>query len=620
MCGIAGIVGASPDKTSLKNMADAISHRGPDDEQFYLGRQVGFAFRRLSILDIEHGQQPMTNEDGTVWVVFNGEIYNHVELRQQLIQRGHRFATDHSDTEVLVHGWEEWGEQLFNKLNGMFAFAIWDEKQNTFVLVRDRYGIKPVYYAETAQHALVFGSEIKAILASGLIKKEPSFSGIMEYFSFQNLWRDETMFKGVKQLEPATCLKWQNNRITKTTYWDIKFERSSTRSLSDLAEQHRSILTNVVSRQLVSDVPVMSYLSGGIDSTAITVAAHKADPKVKAYSCIFDLDGVVNGRHFDERDYSRQVAKHAGLERVEFTIGQDALSHCLDDYVYALEDLRMGMGYVNYLIAGRVAQDAKVVLSGTGGDEFHAGYIGRYAALGLGITQPEPIRPSLSIFLKRMLKKGDVHPSQMTDVQRKKIYKQMLNPLFNPTQYHQVFTPDFMSLSDGFNPGEIMDNFITQCPSKDWRDILLYVDAKTYLAGLLSFEDKVSMAHSLETRLPLLDNELIDFVLKLPFSYLCKDNVGKIIFRESVKPWVPEDIYNKPKMGFGPPDATWYRGQLRPWIERTLETSIIKKQGVFQPKYVKSVLDAHFSNQADNTYLIWSLLNFQAWCKVFDFF
>ncbi|NCT56184.1 MAG: asparagine synthase (glutamine-hydrolyzing) [Legionella sp.] len=616
MCGIAGIIGAPPNKTSLKHMADAMVHRGPDDEQFYLGNQVGFAFRRLSIMDIQHGRQPMTNEDGTVWVVFNGEIYNHLELRQQLIQKGHRFATDHSDTEVLVHGWEEWGEQLFNKLNGMFAFGLWDANQETFILVRDRYGIKPVYYAETSQHALVFGSEIKAILASGLVDKMPSTSGIMEYFSFQNLWRDETMFKGIKQLEPATCLMWKNKKLTKTTYWDITFDRSSNRTLSDLTEQHRSILKDSVKRQLVADVPVTSYLSGGIDSTAITMAAHQLDPSVKAYSCIFDLKGVINGRHFDEREYSRQVAKHAGLDRVEFTIGQDALSHSLDDYVYALEDLRMGMGYVNYLIAGRVAEDAKVVLSGTGGDEFHAGYVGRYAALGL----TKPVRPSMRMLLKKILRKEGINPAHMTDAQRKTVYKQILNPLFNPTQYHQVFTQDFMRSTGGFNASDIMDDFINRCPSNDWRDIMFYVDAKTYLVGLLTLEDKVSMAHSLETRLPLLDNELIDFVQKVPFSYLCKDNIGKILFRESVKPWVPQKIYKKPKMGFGPPDAAWYRGKLRLWIEQALQTKIIKKQGVFQPQYIQSVLDDHFSKRADNTYLIWSLLNFQAWCKAFEFF
>ncbi|CAN5300530.1 asparagine synthase (glutamine-hydrolyzing) [soil metagenome] len=614
MCGIAGIIGIKPSQNILSIMAQAMIHRGPDDEGFYLGIDVGFAFRRLSIVDIKDGHQPMTNEDGTIQVIFNGEIYNHIELRQQLIAKGHRFATDHSDTEVIVHGWKEWGTNLFNKLNGMFAIAIWDAKTKNFILARDRYGIKPVYFSHLTDGTLVFSSEIKPILASGLVEKKPCFTGILEYFSFQNLWRNFTMFEGIQQLEAGHYIQWQQRKISKFQYWDITFPRSRKDKFEDLVAEHQYLLKQAVNRHIAADVPVMSYLSGGIDSSAITMLAHQQDPTIRAYSCIFDLTDVTDDKICDEREFSRLIAQTYNIDRVELELNAQSLSKCLDDYVYSLEDLRMGMGYVNYLIAKRVSQDAKVVLSGTGGDEFHAGYIGRYQALGLTQTQS---KPNLRNYLRNMYHQLAVNAKHGG---KKKRYKKMLNVLFTKDQLSNVFTKNFLNAAGDFDANNIVSEFINRCPSSDWRDRVLYVDAKTYLTGLLVFEDKVSMAHSLEARVPLLDNELIDFVLDVPFDALCRNDIGKVIFRESVKPFVPSDIYSKPKMGFGPPDASWYRNGLRAWIEGQLHQDLIKKTGVFQSQFVHSTLADHFSGVRNNTYLIWSLLNFQSWCKSFNFF
>ena len=280
MCGIAGAVGTTLPAKSLQAMGDMMFRRGPDDAGYHQGPDVNLAFRRLAIVDIEGGRQPMTNEDGRIQLVFNGEIYDHHILRAQLEARGHRFATDHSDTEVLVHGWEEWGYDLFKKLNGMFAVGIWDCRERTLVLARDRYGIKPLYYAQAAQGAFIFASEIKAILASGLVAQRPCHEGVMEYFSFQNLTRQQTMFAHVLQLEPGTALTWKHGQTSRRCYWDITFPRSRREALPALAEEHRAILARSVKRQLAADVPVKTYLSGGIDSTAISIIAHRLDPQM----------------------------------------------------------------------------------------------------------------------------------------------------------------------------------------------------------------------------------------------------------------------------------------------------------------------------------------------------
>lgn len=592
----------------MERMAGAMLHRGPDDDGFFEDDEAGLVFRRLAIVDIVDGHQPMGSADGMIQVVFNGEIYNHRALRRELEGLGHRFQTDHSDTEVFVHGWREWGNGLFLRLNGMFAVGIWDRRSRTLTLARDRFGIKPLYFAPLADGALAFASEIRPILAGGFVPRRPNARGILEYFSYQNLWGEETMFAGVFQLPPGTILTVANGRTQREVYWDITFPRTRRESMDDLIAEHRGLVEKAVVSQLAADVPVTSYLSGGIDSSAISVLAHRHDPSLKVYSCIFDLTGVGDDARFDEREFSRLVAREGGMDRVEMMLPADSLRHCLDRYTASLEDLRMGMGYVNFLIAERVAKDAKVVLSGLGGDEFHAGYIGRYTVLKL--TEK---KTAFSRFL-------DMTGASMSTAERRRIYKLVLNCIFQKQQYSSVFTEEFLREADGFEPDVAINGLIAQCPSDDWRDIVFYVDAKTYMAGLLTFEDKISMAHSLETRVPLLDNDLADFVLDVPFEALAQGDVGKWIFRESVKPFVPRAIYEKPKMGFGPPDNSWYRGMLRPWIESQLTPEVIAAGGVFRPDYVRGILDAHFSGGANNTYLIWSLLNFVSWSRNFGFY
>lgn len=612
MCGIAGTAGIAVTERALQAMSAALRHRGPDDAGLFHTPLVSLVFQRLAIVDVASGRQPMANEDGRVQLVFNGEIYDHHRLRRELVRRGHCFATDHSDTEVLVHGWEQWGQQLFGKLNGMFAVALWDARTRRLVLARDRYGIKPLYYALLPGGGLVFASEIKAILASGLVERRPNAAGVLEYFSFQNLWQRQTMFAGIEQLEPGTILTWQDGKIERRHYWDLTFPRRRRDTFADLAGEHRAILGRAIQRQLAADVPVKTYLSGGIDSTAITVVAHQLDPDMTAYSCIFDLDQVGEDRHVDEREFSRLVAETYRLRRVELELSPTSLRDCLSEYVRAQEDLRMGMGYPTYLIAQRVARDAKVVLSGTGGDEFHAGYVGRYKYLGQ--------TPAAAPLPRRSLRQRLLGRRPPLDRALNSAYHVLYNCFVPQSQWRTAFTPEFLRAADGFDSIGVVDELIARCPSDDWRDRLLYVDAKTYLVGLLVFEDKVSMAHALETRVPLLDNDLVDFLLDVPFDALWQGDVGKALFRASVRPWVPEAIYHKPKMGFGPPDASWYRGRLQPWIEELLGPQLRGERGVFRPGYVRNVLDEHFGGRLNNYHLIWTLLNFEMWCRVFGLY
>lgn len=614
MCGIAGILhfGAVTNAhTLIQGMANSISHRGPDGEGFWHDKQCALGFRRLAILDIDGGRQPMVNEDGRIVVVFNGEIYNHQELRHELIACGHQFNSKHSDTEVLVHGWEEWGVNLPQKLNGMFAFAIWDSHHHALFLARDRYGTKPLYVAKLSSGGIVFASEIRAIHASGLIDKKPHLTSVLEYFSHQNLWGSETLFFGVEQFPAGSWEKIQADKRQQKRYWDFTFERDSYLSLEDAAQEHRAILERVISRQIVADVPIMSYLSGGIDSTALVTAAYRMNPSLRSYACIFDLSEVGDDKIVDEREFSRIVASHLGISHTEMQLSPNALETALHPTINALEDLRMGMSYVNYLIASRVAKDSKVVLSGIGGDEVHAGYVYRYQA-----TQVSPLSRLCSWKGMQQRLLGQ-HRAQHKDAMQK--FHQIVNYLVPDAKRNTVFTPEFLIMAGDYSSENALNTILNACPSDRVWDKVVYADAKTYMHGLLVMEDKLSMASSLETRVPLLDNELVDFVNRLPWSHLFNGDTGKIVFRESVRPFVPDVIYQKPKMGFGPPDASWYRKFLRAFIEEKLSQRTIIKRGVFIPAFVNRILSEHFTGTANHLPMIWSLLSFETWCEIHNF-
>lgn len=617
MCGIAGILhrGRQPDAPQrVKAMADSIVHRGPDDEGFWSDGDAALGFRRLSIVDLETGHQPMSNEDGTVWVVFNGEIYNHVGLRRELEAAGHHFATDHSDTEVLVHGYEQWGEGLLDRLNGMFAFAVWDRRNQRLMLGRDRLGIKPLYIAERPDGMLLFASEIRAIIASGLIEAAPDESAVYAYFLQQNVWDGRSMFKDVRQLLGGHLRVEEPGRSTTRQFWDVGFSRRSMKP-ADAAAALRAAIEDTINRQMAADVPVMAYLSGGIDSSALVAGAHKIDPGVKSYSCLFDLADVGDDRVVDEREFSRAVAAHLGNDHVEMELAPTSLMGSLHATINALEEPRMGMAYVNYLIAGRVAQDSKVVLSGCGGDEILGGYVGRYGHLRLPYPVGNAPKPSL---LARILGQALKPTGLSLDPLRRQL--EMYCFPVPPEAVEAAFTPGMIASGAGYTVSGALEEVLRSCPSKfDW-DRLMYADTKTYLAGLLMVEDKLSMAHSLEARVPLIDNEVIDLALGFDWDLLTDGATGKKVFRDAIRDWVPPIVADKPKMGFGPPDASWYRGPLQPWIRDILAPERIAARGIFQPAYVADAIEQHMSGAANRLPLIWSLLSFDAWCEINSFY
>ncbi|HEY1301019.1 MAG TPA: asparagine synthase (glutamine-hydrolyzing) [Stellaceae bacterium] len=616
MCGIAGILhwGRQPEAgRRVERMAAALHHRGPDDRQAWADADIALGFARLSIVDLAGGAQPMANEDGQVEVVYNGEIYNHRELRRLLEAAGHRFRSDHSDTEVVVHGWEEWGEDLPRRLNGMFAFAVWDRRRRCLFLGRDRFGIKPLYLCEPAPRQIVFGSEIRALVASGLVSRRADPAGVLEYLSLQDNWHGRTPFAGVEMLPPGHSERIDLSGRRRERYWRMSFPRRCRRPLAAAAAEYRDLLLEVVGRQIAADVPVMTYLSGGIDSSAITAAAHRLDNSVSAYSCLFDLAGVGDDRIVDEREFSRDVAQRLAIGHVELQLPQTALISALDATIGALEYPRMGMAYVNYSIAGRVAQDAKVVLSGLGGDEINGGYIGRYQIVP---RAPVRRRPTWLGPLARLL---DRSPPPDPGADPLELYRRVLNFPIPADELAGAQTPEFAAAAD-FDPLQTIAAAIDDCPSRDVWDIVAYIDATTYMHGLLVLEDKLSMAHGLETRVPLLDNALVDAALDLDWGLLCDGNTGKIVFREAVRPWVSPTIYAKPKMGFGPPDASWYRGALREWIEGRLSPRRIAARGILRPDYVKRRLDDHFTGRANNVAFIWSMLSLDSWCEQFGLF
>jgi len=616
MCGLMGIVHwgrVSDARAGVERMAAALHHRGPDDRRFASFPELELGFNRLAIVDIEGGRQPMRDARGELCVVFNGEITNHRALRRELEKRGHEFASDHSDTEVLLHGYREWGAELAARLNGMFAFALWDTRTRTLYLARDRYGIKPLYVAELPSGALLFASEVKGLLASGWLSGEADPAGLLEYFNLQNCWDGRTPFRGVELFPPGHHARVSEGRFERTGYWDYDFPRESRLDLAAAAEKHRDILLDVIARNIDADVPVATYLSGGIDSAAITAGAHHLDHSVRSYSCIFDLREVGEDAIVDEREYSRAVAKELALQHTEFMLEPDAITGALDEVMYALEYPRMGISYENYLIAQRVSRDGRVVLSGMGGDEIHGGYIGRYTLLE---PHDEAIGAGggLGGLLRRLLGGPSPRAARLEGGGR---IAAMLNVPLRGTQVAAALTDAFVAAAPAADYDARIRAAVDAAPGHLLREKLFYLDAKHYLHGLLVLEDKLSMAHSLETRVPLLDNELVDFVGNLAWPLLSDGGVGKRVFRESVRPWVPDAIYRKPKMGFGPPEASWYRSHLAGWLRERLSPARIAARGIFRPEFVQRVVDEHLAGTANHVALIWSMLSVDSWCSVY---
>jgi asparagine synthase (glutamine-hydrolysing) len=591
MCGIAGIfdlAGRPVADSEVRAMNEAIRHRGPDDGGQYLEQGLGLANRRLAIIDLSPaGHQPMANEDSSLLLVYNGELYNFTELVPLLESRGHTFHSK-TDTEVVVHAYEEWGPACLERMNGMFAFAIWDQRRRELFLARDRFGIKPLYYA-LHDGRFVFASEIKSLLHAG-IRRRVSPEALVEYFTFQNMLSDLTLFDGVRLLPAGHTLTVSDAGLATRRYWDLTFDPDESVGVDAWAELIRGTFEEVVTRQLISDVPVGSYLSGGMDSASIAAIASRNVPRLMTFTGGFDLSSVTGFELvFDERADAEVVASEFRTQHYEMVMHAGDMAWALPELVWHLEDLRVGMSYPNYYIAGLASKFVKVALGGAGGDEVFGGYPWRYELVA-GLDDPATFDQAYYDYWSRLLPDSE-------------------KPAF--------FADEVWSQARDRSTFDLYRSVLEPVTELEPLEKALYFEAKTFLHGLLVVEDKVSMAHSLEVRVPFLDNALVALAQRIPARIKHGSGGGKELLRKAMAPLLPAEIVEKRKQGFSPPDQSWYRGPTMDYLREILLDPRSLGRGYFQPSFVRRVLEEHLEGRVNHRLLIWSLLCFEWWNRLF---
>jgi asparagine synthase (glutamine-hydrolysing) len=597
MCGICGKLILDPTATVspalIKSMADAISHRGPDDDGYFISGPVGLGFRRLSIIDLSGGHQPLSNEDGTVHIVFNGEIYNYKELRQYLLGRGHSFRTQ-SDTETIVHLYEDLGEACVEKLRGMFAFAIWDDRNKSLFLARDRVGIKPLYYSQS-RTSVIFASEIKALLADADLQAEVRSSMIDRFLTFDYLPGEETLFKNVYKLAPGHSLSFRAGKSYKRQYWDLHFEPSPS-SFQHAKSRLLRLLEESVALHMISDVPVGFLLSGGVDSTAMLgLAAGKTSHPISSYTIGFSDPQVT-----DERPYARLAAQKYGSEHHETTISAGQFAEFLPKYIWHMEEPVCEPPAVALYYVSKLAKDfVKVLISGEGGDEAFAGYSNYRTRLWFERLKrfPAPLRQLFSAsfsVLSRFASPG------MAEKSARLLQPRLEDSYFSRTsdpsrffnnQWQQFYSSDFAQRVD--------KKFSSLAATKHFRNghragplgKMLYVDTKTWLPDdLLIKADKMTMANSLELRVPLLDHKILEFAASLPQNFKIRRFTTKYIAKKALRGCVPREILDRKKAGFPVPYEKWLRLDLKDWVHDLLLDSKTTARGYFQKSAVERML------------------------------
>jgi len=625
MCGICGIVNlqedASPSMEVLERMKGALAHRGPDDEGIYLGKRIGLATRRLSIIDLISGHQPIHNEDKSIWIVFNGEIYNYKELRVTLENQGHHFYT-HTDTEVIVHAYEQFGKGCVSKLRGMFAFALWDEKRHFLLLARDRLGIKPLYYA-ILEDKIIFASETQALYQSGLIKLELSPVSIDQFFSFSYVPGPQTIFQGIQKLSPAHILISQDGKIDLEEYWRLDY--STKLNISDGECSHRLLeqLEESISLHLVSDVPIGVFLSGGIDSSTITnLVSTRYSKSVKTFSLGFDDE------KFNELKYARLVAEHFKTEHYEELITAKAIDS-LPEIVSRLSEPLADLSIIpTYFIAKLAHTQVKVVLSGEGGDEIFAGYSWHKVSSLERFYQRFPLRTRQS--LAEIIRNKDFEALRRNS----SLYRRLRNFLlsnglpffghylwrisyFNPEQKQRLFSEDFKNSLKKIKREENNCFLGGENKLEDFLTAMLYFDTKLFLPNdLLAKMDQMTMAHSLEGRVPFLDHKLVEFVTSLPSTMKLREGKSKYILKKIISPCLPQEIIAKPKQGFMPPVKKWMRERFDDFFLPLLNDTKTQSRGYFNQLFIKEMINDYKSGQIDYSYQLWTIVAFELWLRM----
>lgn len=666
MCGIAGILSLSNKNINpyaIKNMCDIISHRGPDDAGYVLFSRTrnknfwleltdnnfkhknvhlapiesdyakheleentwyfAIGHRRLAIIDLSpRAHQPMSDRGKTVWITYNGEIYNFKDLRKELQELGYVFYSN-SDVEVVIYSYQEWGIDCVKKFNGMFAFALWDNLRNKFFLVRDRFGIIPVYYY-FKNGVFIFGSEIKSIIESKEVKVDIDYLALNEYFTFQNLLSDRTLFKDIKILSSGSYIEIDLSNPSSIShspspkrYWDYLFSSDNfTLSEKETEEKIYELFQAAVKRQLVSDVPVGSYLSGGMDTGSIVAVARNYFTRLRTFTVGFDLSsasGLELG--FDERSYSEILANLFKTEHYEAVLHAGDMEAVLPELIWHIEDLRVGQCYPDYYAATLAGKFVKVVLSGAGGDELFGGYPWRYYRV--------------------------LNPANKSDYLRR--YYDYWQRLVQDTEKRSFFNRDTYNKLKEYSSFDVFCSVFNNQPSpkttEDYIEESMYFEIKTFLHGLFVITNKISMAHSLETRVPFLDNELVDFAMKIPPSlklknlknlikidenepgklrkYYEKTNDGKIILRKAMQKLIPNKILEREKQGFSAPDGSWFRGESVEYLKSLLLSPKARIYNYLNPNFIKKRINEHAIGKVNYRLFIWSLLSFEWWLRLF---
>lgn len=622
MCGIAGVFNFNKQPVShqtIKNMVDAIAHRGPDGEGLYIDENMALGHRRLSILDISpKGAQPMMSHNGEWVIVFNGCIYNYLDLRLDLKSKGHDFVST-GDTEVICEGLAEYGTKFFEKLDGMFAVAAWHKPSKTLWLSRDRFGVKPLYYYQQ-NGVLLFASEIKAFLKHPAFKVEVNLSALNEYFTFQNVFSFNTLFAGVTMLPPANTVKVNvETPLLHKSWWDYDFTEPDNKiSFEEATLETERLLTKAVAKQMVADVPVGSYLSGGMDSGSLSVLASKHVDRLYTFTAGFEMSevqGVEAG--YDERIDAELTANFIKSEHYEQVLNAGDIKFALPKLVWHLEDLRVGMSYPSYYISRLASKFVKVCLQGTGGDELYGGYPWRYYRVFQSLNQKE--------FFNN--------------------YYGFWQRLTNDEDKQQLFQPHILTNIKIEEPREIFERVFTfneklkYSTAEEQIQNSLYFEIKTFLPGLLLVGDKLAMAHGLEERFPFLDNDLVNFAQKIPVKHklgnleLMKKidenqagdkkkaysdfDDGKNVLRKAMKDILPEKIVNRKKQGFSAPDESWYRGENAAYVKELLLGKNIACHQFIKPAFIEKTIYEHCEKRINHRLLLWSLMNFEWWCRLF---
>jgi asparagine synthase (glutamine-hydrolysing) len=624
MCGICGIFeprsGAAPEAAVLERMSRSIAHRGPDDRGELIEAGIALAARRLSIIDLEGGHQPIGNEDGSVWIVFNGEIYNHERLRELLAKLGHRFRT-RADTEAVVHAYEEFGLDCVRYLNGMFAFALWDASARRLFLARDRFGIKPLYYT-LVSGKLVFASELKAILEHPEVERRIDVVALNEYLSFEYVPTPRTIFRGIRRLPPGHSLTLSAGGLAVERYWDFSLAKSERRppvNFRDYQERLRHELREAVRKELVSDVPVGVLLSGGVDSSAVLAMMRDGSAgAIQSFSIAFEE------KSFDESRYARLAASKLGSDHHELTVTSSMMSELVPRLMDVLDEPFADSSIVPTYFLSRFARErVKVVLGGDGGDEMFAGYPTLQAHRLIEYYErwvPFFLRAGLA---PKLIDRLPVSRDDISfDFKARRFISGRGVPVasrhhrwlgaFTPSEKRSLFVPEL--IQDDVDTYEVAYEHQRRCDATETLNQLLYLDQKLYLEGdILPKVDRASMACSLEVRVPLLNHGLAEYLAEVPHELKLRGLKTKFLLKKSMEGILPEEILRRRKKGFNVPVAYWINSSLRELVRDQLSEEKIRREGFFEPSYVQRLLREHQSGVRDHRKLIWTLLVFELW-------